>query len=116
MVATAATWSQVHKMLTQAFRYFMDEYPASKSTSSRFPSHFASHFLSYPQEPSHQANLLLLFFFRPEAKKISLHHAPARHFESRSESPSSRQTAKILKRAKALLELNFSSQGKLTRA
>ncbi|GBL91305.1 hypothetical protein AVEN_203460-1 [Araneus ventricosus] len=44
---------------------------------------------------------------RPEAKKISLHHAPVSHFESRGESPSSRQTAKNLKRAKARLELKL---------
>ncbi|GBM51048.1 hypothetical protein AVEN_123864-1 [Araneus ventricosus] len=106
MVARAATWSQVHKKLTQAFRYFMDEYSAPKITSSRFPSRFASHFLSYPLEPSHQANLLLFLFSEPKPKKISLHHAPASHFESRGESPSSRQTV-ILKREKARLELKL---------
>ncbi|GBM24010.1 hypothetical protein AVEN_54935-1 [Araneus ventricosus] len=36
MVTTVATWSQVHKMLTQAFRCFVDEYSASKALRAAF--------------------------------------------------------------------------------
>ncbi|GBM95340.1 hypothetical protein AVEN_115466-1 [Araneus ventricosus] len=103
MVATTATWSQVHKMLTQEFLCFMDEYSASKhfeplSFLFRITFSFLSTgTLSSGKSPS-PPFFFFFFLYRPEAKKISVHHAPASHFESRGESPSSRQAAKILKR------------------